>query len=219
MTLFMQQNPEGLESTSSQSADQVQGTFVNKGARVIPEASISGEFPDKIDVADQDIEIMLSSSPDSDCLDSNLGSILLKQIDVDPSKLGKSTRQSSVKPFADIPIKILATFEAATAEEELDMLLDSFSETKINDPSILRSLQEEASVPPLQVPRKGTDPSILMAANLDDAFDDLMNEISIPINQGGPSRPQEKMAVHDFQSSHTGSKSKVDDFDSWFDTL
>ncbi|XP_062027630.1 protein ECERIFERUM 16 [Rosa rugosa] len=222
-------NVEGLESTSSQSADQVEATLVNKGARVISKESTCGEFPDKSDVADQDIEIMISNSPDIDCLDpnlSNVGSISVNQVDVDLSKLEKSTNQrkppeSSVKPLAGVPNKNVATFKAATAEEELDMLLDSFSETKINDSSGFRFVQEEASVPPLQLPRKGTDSSKLMAANLDDALDDLINEISIPINQSGPSHPQEKMAVHDFESSsRTMSKSKeLDDFDSWLDTV
>lgn len=229
----MQQNVEDLESTSIQSSDQVQATCVNKGARVISEDSTFSEFHKKFDVADQDIEIMISSSAGSDHLDQNLsdlGSISLNQVDVDPCKLGKSTnqrepresnKQLSVKFFADVPNKNVATFEATTAEQELDMLLDSFSETKINDSSGLRSVKEEASVPPLQLPRKGIDSSMLNAANLDDALDDLINETSITINQSGPSYPQEKMAVHDFQSSsHTGTKSKeLDDFDSWLDTV
>lgn len=226
-------NVEDLESTSIQFSDQVQATCDNKGARVISEESTFSEFHEKFDIADQDIEIMISSSTGSDHLDQNLsdlGSISLNQVDVDPSKLGKSTnqreppesnKQLSVKSFADVPNKNVATFEATTAEEELDMLLDSFSQTKINGSSGLRSVQEEASVPPLQLPRKVIDSSMLMAANLDDALDDLINETSITINQSGPSHPQEKMSVRDFQSSsHTGTKSKeLDDFDSWLDTV
>ncbi|XP_050377195.1 protein ECERIFERUM 16 isoform X2 [Argentina anserina] len=218
--LPLELNVEGLESTSSQYADQDQDTFTNKGATLISEASC-GEYPDKIDEADQDIDIMISSFPESDYLDpnlSNLRSTLLNQVGVEPSTNERKQPESNT---ADIPNKNAATFEAATAEEELDMLLNSFSETKINDPSGLRSVPEEASMSPLQLPIKGTDSSILMAANLDDALDDLISQTSIPINQTRPSLPQETIVVHEFQSSsHTGSKSKeLEDFDSWFDTL
>ncbi|XP_027346896.1 uncharacterized protein LOC113858433 [Abrus precatorius] len=107
-------------------------------------------------------------------------------------------------------------FEAAAAEKELDMLLDSLSESKVVDPRV-------SSVDPLQVSKKEPVPpkTASVTTSLDDALDDLLEETSTLMKPNVLLRPpEEKPVLHSMQSSPSGSKSKVsDDFDSWFDTL
>ncbi|KAK7265103.1 hypothetical protein RJT34_32719 [Clitoria ternatea] len=122
------------------------------------------------------------------------------------------------------------TFEAVTAEEELDMLLDSLSETKIlhspgfkSNTTFLVSLGVSSVFPP-QISKKDPAPSqtAIISASLDDALDDLLDETSSLMNPNVFVRPQEEKPIHHSipSSSHSGSKSKVlDDFDSLFDTL
>ncbi|KAK7316559.1 hypothetical protein RJT34_00113 [Clitoria ternatea] len=122
------------------------------------------------------------------------------------------------------------TFEAATAEDELDMLLDSLSETKIlHSPSFNSNTTfpvslGDSSVFPPQISKKDPAPShtAIISASLDETLDDLLEETSSLMNPNVLVRQQEEKPVHHSisSSSHSGSKSKVlDDFDSWFDTL
>ncbi|XP_057750818.1 protein ECERIFERUM 16 isoform X1 [Arachis stenosperma] len=121
-----------------------------------------------------------------------------------------------------------STFEAADAEKELDMLLDSLSETKIldtqgykpNTPSV--SLGAFKVDPPGISKRESVAPKTASSsASLDDVLDDLLEETSTLTNSNVLVRPQEEKSVlQSVQSSHSESKSKVtDDFDSWFGTL
>ncbi|WVZ02939.1 hypothetical protein V8G54_023745 [Vigna mungo] len=117
--------------------------------------------------------------------------------------------------------KQYSTFEAASAEKELDMLLDSFTDTKILDYPV--SLGVSSGYPP-QILKKDPVPSKIASftANLDDALDDLLEETSTLIKPNVLLLPHEEKPVnHSMKSSsHSESKSKVtDDFDSWFDTL
>ncbi|KAJ1418240.1 hypothetical protein SESBI_15983 [Sesbania bispinosa] len=122
-----------------------------------------------------------------------------------------------------------SAFEAAAAEKDLDMLLDSLGETKTLDSPGLRSNTSfpvslgVSSVDPPEISNKELVPSKIasITANLDDALDDLLEQTSTLINPNVSLRPQEEKSVHNIiQSSHSGSKSKLsDDFDSWFDTL
>lgn len=123
------------------------------------------------------------------------------------------------------------TFEAATAEKELDMLLDSLGETKILDSTGVKSnagfpVSLGASlVDPSQISYQepATSETASVTASIDDALDDLLEETSTLMNPNvSLRRPQEEKPVTQSinSSSHSGSKPKLsDDFDSWFDTL
>jgi len=116
--------------------------------------------------------------------------------------------------------KQYSTFEAAAAEKELDMLLDSFTDTKILDSPV--SLGTSSGYP--QILKKDPVPSKIASftANLDDALDDLLEETSTLMKPNVLLLPQEEKPVNNSMksSSHSGSESKVtDDFDSWFDNL
>ncbi|ESW06950.1 hypothetical protein PHAVU_010G089800 [Phaseolus vulgaris] len=108
--------------------------------------------------------------------------------------------------------KQYSTFEAAAAEKELDMLLDSPV-----------SLGVSSGYPPQILKKDPVSSKIAsITASLDDALDDLLEETSTVIKPNVLLLPQEEKPVnHSMKSSsHPGSKSKVtDDFDSWFDTL
>ncbi|KAM1089432.1 hypothetical protein ACFX19_017407 [Malus domestica] len=180
-----------------------QATCGEEAARRLPEESPCSDFSEEVQVPDHDIEIKISDSP------------------TDP-KLGKSEYEHKL-PESETQISV-KSFEPSTAEAELelDLLLDSFGETKINDSTAFESrttfsVQVDASLMPIQPRRKVPDSS----ATIDDELDELINETSILINQGGLSQPQEQRAAHDSQSSSiSGTKSKeVDDFDSWLDTI
>ncbi|KAI4322726.1 hypothetical protein L6164_022393 [Bauhinia variegata] len=131
---------------------------------------------------------------------------------------GQSRRSSTFKPAA-----------AAAAEEELDMLPDSFIESKILDCSGFRSnvsfpvSQGITSVDLPQITSKEpySSKSTLVTASLDDALDDLLEETSTMTNSNGLLRPKEENVVlQSTQSSDSRTKSKVlDDFDSWLDTV
>lgn len=125
-----------------------------------------------------------------------------------------------------------STFEAAGAEAELDMLLDSFRETKLLDSSgqqsgISHISEKDAS--PAQPQHTGNAPlsskTTSIATNLDDALDDLLEETSNLLNHNDSYKPAvagvncTEINVPS-SSSQSVDKSKVlDDFDSWFDTL
>ncbi|KAG7988229.1 hypothetical protein I3843_03G176600 [Carya illinoinensis] len=126
-----------------------------------------------------------------------------------------------------------SSFAAAAVEEELDMLLDSFSETKkIFNPSGFRSndsspvLQQEASMAPfrpLSKPDRDSSKPSPFIATLDDSLDDLLKETSNVMSQNVlPQSLEGKADLYAVQSStsHSGTKSKVlDEFDSWLDTI
>ncbi|KAK7405012.1 hypothetical protein VNO78_06143 [Psophocarpus tetragonolobus] len=137
---------------------------------------------------------------------------------------------ASLHSTEDTREKQYSTFEAAAAEKELDMLLDSLGETNILDSpgfksntSIPVSLGVSSGYPP-QISKEDPVPSktAVITTSLDDVLDDLLEETSTLMNPNVLLRPQDEKPVHlNMQSSsHSESKSKVvDDFDSWFDTL
>lgn len=191
--------------------------------------TISENFSEKVKIEDQNIESTSSSE----------GSISVNYIDVDLIEIGKSSQNEASKSTAEFSVKSVldpqkkpSTFEAADAEEELDMLLDSFGETKkILISSDFRSnnsvpvSQQEAYVAQSPLSRIGHESSktSLGIANLDDALDDLLEETSNVMNQNDLSQSlEEKTAIHVVNSSasQSGTKSKVlDEFDSWLDTI
>ncbi|MED6173053.1 hypothetical protein PIB30_055701 [Stylosanthes scabra] len=111
-----------------------------------------------------------------------------------------------------------SAFEAADAEKELDMLLDSLSETKILDSQGYKS---KSKVDPPSKRESVSSETASISASLDDVLDDLLEETSTLTNPNVlASSLEEKSVIQSVQSSNSESKSKVaDDFDSWFDTL
>ncbi|XP_057750820.1 protein ECERIFERUM 16 isoform X2 [Arachis stenosperma] len=160
--------------------------------------------------------------------DSELGNLISKEVDSShESKASFPSVEANLLPAEDTRRKH-STFEAADAEKELDMLLDSLSETKIldtqgykpNTPSV--SLGAFKVDPPGISKRESVAPKTASSsASLDDVLDDLLEETSTLTNSNVLVRPQEEKSVlQSVQSSHSESKSKVtDDFDSWFGTL
>lgn len=134
---------------------------------------------------------------------------------------------SSVTLVPEKDSKPFSAFESAAAEAELDMLLNSFSETKLFDPSATDSKvttyknQHETPLPS----RENPSLDIPITSSLDDAFDNLLEETSKQDHKGSLSQSTEiKATCFELPSStsslHPSSKSKVlEDFDSWFDSI
>ncbi|XP_030931704.1 uncharacterized protein LOC115957565 [Quercus lobata] len=224
---------EGIETSRCQESNQMQTCYSQAST------TISEKFSEKLKIEDRSSEDTSSGSSGSSTNQtlSSRESISVKYIDVDLREVGKSTQNEASQSTAELsvksvldPQKKLSTFEAADAEEELDMLLDSFGETKkAFNSSDFRSnnpfpvSQKEVYVAP-SLSKIGPDSSKTSSgiANLDDTLDDLLEETSNVMNQTGLSQSLEEKAVHPVQSSssHSGTKSKVlDEFDSWLDTI
>ncbi|KAJ1384455.1 hypothetical protein SESBI_42522 [Sesbania bispinosa] len=159
-------------------------------------------------------------------------------VNVEFQQVGNSGKNKAFLPVPGAEANLHSTvdtigkhsaFEAAAAEKDLDMLLDSLGETKTLDSPGLRSNTffpvslGVSSVDPPEISNKELVPSKIasITANLDDALDDLLEQTSTLIKPNVSLRPQDEKSVHNIiQSSHSGNKSKLsDDFDSWFDTL
>lgn len=203
----------------------MQATHDDEGVSGLSEESSFVNISGKVKVTDRTMEVTTSSTIVNDLPDPSLSFRESISENDHQSKAPDSMAQSSASSFIDANKK-QSEFEAATAEAELDMLLDSFSETKILDsssskPADTLPLQEEAKVSPFQLPRKGPDSLPTATANLDDDLDDLLNKTSGLTNQSSPFQPEGESSVPFTQSSsNSGSKSKaLDDFDSWLDTL
>lgn len=121
-------------------------------------------------------------------------------------------------------------FEATAAEEELDMLLNSFSETKPFGSSAIQSdiaTSTKLHTTPTSSVAENSCVGIPVTSSLDDALDNLLEETSKQDNKDGLSQSTVVKATSfhlpsssSSSSSHPSSKSKVlDDFDSWFDTI
>ncbi|KAK4577679.1 hypothetical protein RGQ29_027978 [Quercus rubra] len=224
---------EGIETSRCQESNQMQTCYSQAST------TISEKFSQKLKIEDQSSEVTSSGSSGSSTNQtlSSHESISVKYIDVDLRGIGKSTQNEASQSTAELsvksvldPQKKLSAFEAADAEEELDMLLDSFGETKkAFNPSDFRSnnpfpvSQKEVYVDP-SLSKIGPDSSKTSSgiANLDGALDDLLEETSNVMNQTGLLQSLEEKAIHPVQasSSHSGTKSKVlDEFDSWLDTI
>lgn len=198
------------------------------------EKSSFADISEKVKGTDQTTKVRSSSALVCDSPDPSLSvqeSISANQVDITPRQMPKSDHQSkdpgsipqsSLESFAD-PRKKQSEFEAATAEAELDMLLDSFSETKILDASSIGSaVQGAAKMHSNELPRIGSDSLAAAATNLDDDLDNLLQETSGLTNQSSSILPEGNKGAIPFtqSSSNSGSNSKpLDDFDSWLDTI
>lgn len=149
------------------------------------------------------------------------------------------SEEPSSDAFVDNATRYASRFEAATVEAELDMLLDSFSETKIFDSGRfdVSSVTKQSShayempgglsVPPLSLPmqrvKKGGLPNhSSTVAALDEDIDDLLNETSdlMKVNRTSTLHELKPSGRDDVSASNLDSKSKMlDDFSSWLDTI
>lgn len=143
---------------------------------------------------------------------SNPSLISSDQVDVvdgkvntsDQNKTPDSTRYNApeAKPKQNKDKRLpTLTFEATAAEAELDMLLGSFSETKLLDSSSIRpSAQQEAPIAVPQHSSKSMTPAI-SSINLDDDLDNLLEETSSLVKQKALFSSNEAMPIHNMQSS------------------
>ncbi|KAM3697503.1 hypothetical protein ACJW31_06G117000 [Castanea mollissima] len=126
---------EGIETSRCQESNQMQTCHSQAST------TISEKFSEKFKIDDRSSEVTSSGSSGSSTNQTLSGreSISLKCIDVDLREIGKSTQNEASQSTAEHSVKAvlkhhnqkkLSTIEAADAEEELDMLLDSFGETK-----------------------------------------------------------------------------------------
>lgn len=231
---LMSVSSEGVKVSSNQEANQMQRT--SEGAKIIVDESAARSFPEKDKIVDKNKEVMSSdttrirnpviSSPNQSAKSEN-------QVKDKAKQFARAAQTGDLELAAQInkvsvsdPDKKQSVFEAAAAEAELDMLLDSFNETnkfdslgfKEKSSNALPVFQQKPSMTPPQLSRK------VVAANLDDALDDLLEETSNLMDQNGTNPPQQAKptspGIQCSSSSHSGQGSKVlDDFDSWLDTI
>lgn len=241
LTWFTWQSRQGSKASSSQESEQKQRSE-NKATTTVSEESDLKDFSGKNEAVNQNTEIISSVSAtngNSDPFSFNQESDILNQVEGDfnsnqdgqssQSRALESPTQFNVSSAVDAD-KRVHTFKAAAAEAELDMLLNSFAETKLLDSSGFTSIalpvsQNEAhALPPLTRNAPGSSKPTSIAANLDDALDNLLAETSNLLNPNGLHQPWEaKSAPNEIQlssASQSAPKSKIlDDFDSWLDTI
>ncbi|GMI83928.1 ECERIFERUM 16, r RST1 interacting protein [Hibiscus trionum] len=196
--LFIEEDllPPNLRSERSkvskdQESQQTQVASDRKGAAKITEEITPNDLPDKVNFAAkivEDVPFGPGSQP-KDAILSNRGLGLIPEVQDDSisgqcGKFGESRALDSLN-YTSVFNKKVPTFEAAAAEAELDMLLNSFSETEILDtPSSSSNKPSSESLP--QYARKGMDsvkaPPI--QSNFDGLLDDLLQETSTTVNRG-----------------------------------
>ncbi|XP_007043709.2 PREDICTED: uncharacterized protein LOC18608783 isoform X1 [Theobroma cacao] len=194
---------EGSKANSNQESDQMQTTSEGKAAAQITEELTLNDSTDKVNIAAKNVE-HISFSSGSKSVDATLSNEGLDSVDEVYSDFISSQRDKSGKSralessthdnsnSASVPNKKVSTFEAVAAEAELDMLLNSFSETKLLDSSGLKTQKSsndyytEGSPSLAQLARKGDDSSKSAGVNssVDDLLDDLLKETSTMVNQG-----------------------------------
>lgn len=201
-----------------------------KAAANISEDKASTDFWEKAKIVDTKSTSVVGRK-NVDATFSNQRSTLVNQTkdDVTSSQYEKFGQNKALEPSAQFNensvsvSKNLPTFEATAAEADLDMLLDSFNDTRFTDSSSSKCSnssvsQQTSSTAPPQLSRKGPDlfKSASVTASFDDVLDDLLQETSNLMNRNGLSQPHETQS----SSSQSVTKSKVlDDFDSWLDTI
>ncbi|KAF9588668.1 hypothetical protein IFM89_014389 [Coptis chinensis] len=128
-----------------------------------------------------------------------------------------------------------STFEAMAAEAELDMLLNSFGETKFLDTSGISkksannlpverddstSLSKENTAgKQLSDKSSKSARNIPVSVDIDCTIDDLLKETSNPNVQNNALPPQKGVVPPYVPASSSNSKVLLDDFDSWLDTI
>ncbi|KAG4136192.1 hypothetical protein ERO13_D08G264800v2 [Gossypium hirsutum] len=230
--LFIEEDllPPDLRSERSkvkndQEPDQMQAAPDRKEAAKITEGSTPNDLP---------------GSKAIDAILSNSGLDLMAEVQSVSISSQNSESSESRAPdnlnFTTASNKKVPKFEAAAAEAKLDMLLNSFNETKLLDTSNLSS-------------EKPSSIGSLKASNLDSLLDDLLQETSTTVNRGIDSSKtaavnstsedllddllqetsskivdaklgSDNNVRSSSSSSQPVSKSKIlNDFDSWLDTI
>ncbi|KAB2019344.1 hypothetical protein ES319_D08G291800v1 [Gossypium barbadense] len=230
--LFIEEDllPPDLRSERSkvkndQEPDQMQAAPDRKEAAKITEGSTPNDLP---------------GSKAIDAILSNSGLDLMAEVQSVSISSQNSESSESRAPdnlnFTTDSNKKVPKFEAAAAEAKLDMLLNSFNETKLLDTSNLSS-------------EKPSSIGSLKASNLDSLLDDLLQETSTTVNRGIDSSKtaavnstsedllddllqetsskivdaklgSDNNVRSSSSSSQPVSKSKIlNDFDSWLDTI
>lgn len=183
---FVWQHAERSTVNSNQESDQ-------KSVSKITEEKTLNDYPDKFNFADASFE-HISLGPGIQAIDATLSKDEEGYSGFISNQHGESgqSRARDNSNSASVSHKNVSTFEAAAAEAELDMLLNSLSETKLLEMSGLNAekpssnFHREDSSPLPQLARKGVDSSKSAAVNssLDGLLDDLLQETSSMVNQG-----------------------------------
>ncbi|KAL0560104.1 hypothetical protein IC582_000498 [Cucumis melo] len=131
----------------------------------------------------------------------------------------KYSKQANTKYTTENSNKKLSKLEATTAEAELDMLLNSFSDTIDLGTTAASSSSriDEVSKPSSHLPHKGpySTKKAPIASQLDDALDELLQDTSYPTHKEKPINTHIQSL-----SLHSGTNSIAnDDFDSWIDSI
>lgn len=247
----MLQCTEELKTTLGQESDRLQPASQSEGMKQNSDELLVHGCHGRDKMEDQTSEFMptvssgIRDSVSTSCFQglkpTNQAENELCQSGGTSESIGKYRAQSNVPSVAN-PKKKSSRFEAAAAEAELDMLLDSFSETKLSDSSGLTkkssytfSDQQETSsrfegnsflkqAPLPQSSRKEPDLSkpTSLSTNFDDALDDLLSNTSSGVAFSVPQEGTSTSLLSGAPSlrSAPAPKSKaLDDFDSWFDTV
>lgn len=133
------------------------------------------------------------------------------------SHMSMSTSEPDMVSVPKKPSK----FKPVAAEAELDMLLDSFSETKFFESSSHHAKIDVPSIEPVKKVPVTIKPSTV-AVNFNDDIDELLKltstSTSVPVETASH---EVKAAPNDFPlDPNPASKTKLlDDFDSWLDTI
>ncbi|XP_021888555.1 uncharacterized protein LOC110807677 isoform X2 [Carica papaya] len=191
-------------------------------------------------------EVAADKKMDSACDSRYVDSLLMNPVvnlvnhmnnESTPNHFGESSESRPLESTAQFNVNSSAKtkkkhfmFESSAAEAELDMLLDSFSDSKISDAPRYKSenslshADKQASTSQSHSLREGPGSRRIASttANFDDVVDDLLEQTSNLVNQNASPQPQEvKGFPHETKtSSHSVNKSRVlDDFASWLDTI
>ncbi|PIA35106.1 hypothetical protein AQUCO_03600043v1 [Aquilegia coerulea] len=198
-------------------------------------------------LVDQGRETMPSTTSGSDSVVQSIsckGSSLVSPVKEDSIQIERvvlgevvdSLARFNVNDVEDSSRKKTSTFEAVAAEEELDMLLNSFGETKLLDSSHMSkkpvsnlpiahsddsTLKRDGLAYTSKVPFKdgsSISTSVLMNLDIDDTIDDLLRETSNIKNQNS-AIPPEVVVPPCVPASSSKPTVLLDDFDSWLDTI
>ncbi|KAI5558033.1 hypothetical protein POPTR_017G017200v4 [Populus trichocarpa] len=187
---FDQMQTTGSEASSNHGPNRKQTTH-DKETKTISGELTFEDFSEKNKAVNQDAEIFVSGLTigNSDPISFIQGLDVKDNLNL--NQHGKSNQRTAMESPAQFyassvaPNSRLPTFEAAAAESELDMLLDSLSEAKLLDSSgfgsgTLPVSEKEAAVPLPQLTRNapGSAKTTPTAATLDNVLDDLLEETS-----------------------------------------
>ncbi|KAF8409182.1 hypothetical protein HHK36_005256 [Tetracentron sinense] len=217
---------EGSKEISSHESDLVEKTHEREPAKHFSDKLVSHGCADGEEILDQKSEVTSFTTTEIDRLPSQ-GVKLVDPVKDNSRRLNQTDTSKVAESIAGQNLNTVdskqkpARFQAAAAEEELDMLLDSFTSGFTKKPSGRSSVvQQEYTTSlleglpstftgPQPLIRQGSDSSksVPMSLNLDDAIDDLLGETSIPNNQTEAAGSQEeKAAPYGLLSQHSSSR-------------